>query len=363
MHMSNRPPILLFSWGFPISDRPCRNNDIAEELCDYFDVFYLSHTIKKVRKYRFTIINTRLFLFLNRRGLHKLAAFMLFMFVRLLSLSSKQPLYILNMGDDSIYLRHLPYVKYHFDLIDPCISTQEVDQANYDRFISDQVAISTSTSATAFELWRKLCDSGANPILIPNATFYLDGSEQVEQRPDFWDDSYKNVITYVGQLNIRVDFQMIELVSNSAINSVVILTSKPTSEVSSAVDRLTRLDNVILAGHLSDPEILYILRRTSIGLIPFVVDGIGNCINPQKLYDYCAFGFPIISTRTVEMERFSQFVHFVDDHNSMTLGCLIDDLLHGEEPHMVRIKRQLATESTWKARAVQFRDALLNNGN
>jgi hypothetical protein len=359
----SKVPTLIFSWGGAVSNRPCRNNDIAEALCDYFNVYYLSPKAIVKRKYRFKVLNTRLYAFLCRRRLHRFAANLLLIIVRTITALTNEPIYVLNMGDDALYLRHLRCMKYHFDLIDPCLSSQKTDQEMYQRFITNQVAVSTSTSATAIELWRKLYDHGAKPVLIPNATSYIESSDQVEERPSFWAETYKNVISYVGGLNIRVDFELIELIATSVPDSLIILTSKPTDEVSYQVNRLSKLNNVTVTGYLSDSEILFILRRTNIGLIPFVADHIGNAINPQKLYDYCAFGFPIISTRTIEMERFSEYVHFVDKTNISELASIVGALLQGEDVQIVERKLQLAIESTWKVRAIQIRDAMLTDVN
>lgn len=361
MTTKSRLPILIFTWGGLISSRPCRNNDIAEHLCDYFDVIYLSSSTEVIREYRFKILNTRVFLALSRRGLYKLSAFIIYIAIRVLSWPTVRPIYVLNMGDNAAYIRHIRCNGYHFDLIDPCLSNLQDEQNSYELYVTNQVAISTSTSATSHNLLRRLCDAGASPVLVNNATAYTDNSDQLEQRPDCWDDSFKDVITYVGGLNIRVNYDFLELLSRSVPNSIIILTSTPTSAVSSYIERLANLNNVVLTGYLSDPEILYILRRTNIGLIPFVSDCIGDSINPQKLYDYCAFGIPIISTRTAEMEHFSQYVHFVDECNEMQLASLVDELLSGQPEEIVKLKQKFAEESTWQNRAAQLRNVILGH--
>ncbi len=354
-------PILIYTWGGDLKDRPCRNNNIPHLLADYFDVVYLTGTTGKTREYAFKSLNVRYVRALERRRLLTFAVILLNLLIMLktrrLVLKNR---YVLNLGDDSPLILVLKSRRYVFDLGDPCLSRNAGSMQRYDNYIRTQIQRADIISTTAKSLQLYVERLGGSATIIENGTDYEVSDATKGIRPNLWPTASSQVFAYVGGLNSRVDFDFLIMLAKTHPDTTLFCTSRPTSDVADRVNDLEQIPNIILSGYISDDEVTFVLANCTAGVIPFTVDFIGDCINPQKLYDYCAFGKPIISTKTAEMLRFAEYVIFPETSNESRFQSDVSvGLKVGMLPNNVQRRILFANGSRWRHRADVIRALLL----
>ncbi len=360
---SSDKPVLIYTWGGDLNSRPCRNNIIPHLLADDFDVVYLTCTETQSHEYAFKSLNIRYVRALERRGLVTLAIVLLTLLTVLKTgrfvMSDK---YVLNLGDDSPLIPRLKSRKYMFDLGDPCLSRNTGALQRYDDYVKLQIQRADAISTTAKSLQLYVERLGGSATIVENGTDYEFGDAVNGVRPKMWPTEYALVFAYVGGLNSRVDFDFLIKLAKTHPNASLFCTSRPTSDVADYVSVLAEIPNVVLSGYISDAEITFVLANCTAGVIPFTMDVVGDCINPQKLYDYCAFGKPIIATKTAEMLRFAQYVIFPETANDEKIQSdIADGIKVAMLPCNVDRRIQFARESRWRHRSDMIHSLLIGD--
>jgi glycosyltransferase involved in cell wall biosynthesis len=107
-------------------------------------------------------------------------------------------------------------------------------------------------------------------------------------------------------------------------------------------------DNIEILPPCSHSEAIKAMQSFSIGLIPFKISALTECVDPIKYYEFRALGLPVISTRFGEMARrcFEPGVFVIE--KTADFRTLIDAALaynfNGNEIEVFR------TENDWSAR-------------
>jgi glycosyltransferase involved in cell wall biosynthesis len=297
----------------------------------------------------------------ERRGLVTLALALLELQIAIRSgFVSSYNRYILNLGDDSPLIPLLKSRRYVFDLGDPCLFRDPFKIQKYDEYVQIQIRRSDALATTSKTLQSYIERLGGFAAMVENGTDYVSTDITNSMRPDMWPAEYSKVFAYVGGLNSRVDFDFLVMLAKSHPNVALFCTSCPTHDVIERIGELEKFQNVIMSGYISDDEVTYVLANCTAGVVPFTMDFIGDCINPQKLYDYSAFGKPIIATKTSEMLRFKEYVIFPD--TSSVEKCqrdVADGLKVSMKQHNVNRRVMFASRSRWRDRSELIRKLIL----
>jgi hypothetical protein len=121
---------------------------------------------------------------------------------------------------------------------------------------------------------------------------------------------------------------------------------------------LSQLDNVRFVGPVVDGKAF--LDSLDVGIIPFTEDGIGDAINPVKMYTYLERGLPVVATNIAECRSFHEDVMAAPDADRF-----VDSLVHAVSAEVAgrwSDRRQFALGHTWDSRATTAIERLTSVG-
>lgn len=355
--MKPRSTSIIYYWGGEWTEVPGRQRDLTLALRRHSHVFYLEDgpvpfgrvAVHEVAP-RLTVIRglTRVIAAASKRRVASLSTpWVEWNLHRILPRHSTRVLWT-SQADlpVDLYIKHDLLV---YDSIDPCLSPFTKEQVRHRAAERRIAAAADLTFATAQALQTQLHKIGVHAALLPNAASIHEFGP-ASARPSWWDRVRGPVALYLGGLNNRVDFELLNRLPTSCPDTHFVYTSRPTPDCMGHVQSLSRHPNVTVTGMLPNSEALYVLQNASIGLIPFLTNAVGDAINPNKLYLYALFGLPIVATPTKELTRFGEWVHLTRGLSSEA-SVLREAVRKSEDPSYRERMRGFGRLNSWSSRA------------
>ncbi|MGC4055507.1 MAG: glycosyltransferase [Paludibaculum sp.] len=189
-------------------------------------------------------------------------------------------------------------------------------------------------------------DIQARSILLRNAVSVSDfGSYAVPPKCA----TAKPVIGYVGSLSSWFDVEYIRFASAARPDWQFVLAGRIEHP---RIESLRHLPNVRLLGEVPYADLARHFRTFDVGIIPFVRNALTLSTNPIKLYEYFAYGLPVVSASLPEVERYSDLVYLAND--PQTFLQQIDAALKEQEESLSLRRRAIANEESWWVRCQEL---------
>lgn len=145
---------------------------------------------------------------------------------------------------------------------------------------------------------------------------------------------YRGIVSYVGALSYRVDYQVLEqlITKNPKVlfclpqNILSWPSEDEATQWQAQLDVLQDFPNVLWFPSLTRSEVRLLLQKTSVGLIPYDDQMLYNkyCF-PMKLFEYMSAGIPTLSTQILELKYYQPFAEVGKD--TVELNTLLRKLL------------------------------------
>lgn len=186
-----------------------------------------------------------------------------------------------------------------------------------------------------------------SPVYLPNAVKIEDFLESTNNIPNEMVSIIKKgnpIIGYFGAIEKWFDLNLIIGLAERNTNWEFVLIGKKGDVI---FDNLP--NNVHYIGMKPYKELYSYSRHFSVGVIPFVVNDLTNCVSPVKFFEYQAAGIPVVSTAIAEMLQYQ--------NEYVLIGNTVDDfersiktLLNKNTEDIKRISIDLALQNQWKQR-------------
>ncbi|MGE5415314.1 MAG: hypothetical protein ACM3UZ_00850 [Acidobacteriota bacterium] len=234
-----------------------------------------------------------------------------------------------------------------------CLDEATEEFAHWAPYFRQAVTKAHLVLATSQKLFNSCKTLNANTILVPNAC--ADEFFEKAQRPDTpIPDDMKGiphpVIGYCGAVASWCDFELIIKVADAFPNCSVVMIG-PLYKVTSVPQR----PNLYWLGLKSYSQLPQYLKCFDVGMIPFRVSSMTSAVNPIKMWEYMAFGMPVVSTALPETAIYPE-VYYSSDHEEFLSN--ISRSLELESPELRQARVELARSNTWLARARVILDAM-----
>lgn len=104
------------------------------------------------------------------------------------------------------------------------------------------------------------------------------------------------------------------------------------------------------------------LSRFDVGLIPFKINELTIDVNPVKLYEYFAFGIPVVSTTLPEVIQYKDLCYIAEKPSDLShqVALALQERTHSGFQELITKRKIVASQNTWKSR-VQTIQQILNN--
>jgi len=153
------------------------------------------------------------------------------------------------------------------------------------------------------------------------------------------------VIGYFGLIAAWTDLELIEWLARERPQWQFLLVGHPSVDVA----KLRNLDNVTLVGPQPYETLPQWAKAFDVAIIPYKLNQQVRNANPLKLREYLATGKPVVSVRTAEVERFSEFVYMADDRNAYLEA--IEQALSSDSPAQSARRMGAVRDMSWAHRA------------
>lgn len=154
---------------------------------------------------------------------------------------------------------------------------------------------------------RKQLNSSAR--LLPqgaNLRDYLSATKN--GRPSELEGIRTPVIGYIGTIHEWVDQDLLHFVARQRPDWTIVLIGP--QKVS--VRRLRELPNVVFIGPKQHQALPAYVLHFDVGIIPYLTQGFGQTIRPNKVLEYLVMGKPVVTTELPELEEFRSHITTVN---------------------------------------------------
>ncbi len=212
-----------------------------------------------------------------------------------------------------------------------------------------------------------VCSSQAlySRIKVQKRKAYLIGNGVSESFIDTAKDLHRlglqpppSAIGFIGVLSEWIDFELLEKVAQHFPGTEVLIVGPVVKRCRRQIKRFKAYPNVSLVGLVPYHRLPSYLARLKVGLIPFNHSRLTFSVNPNKLYEYAAFGIQVVSTDfSLDVKQHCDQIHIAENHHQF---------LHQVEnvlvmpPLLDRSLLKIAEDNTWQQKASSFNRLLLS---
>lgn len=167
----------------------------------------------------------------------------------------------------------------------------------------------------------------------------------------------------VGQLNERLDLDLLEAVQASGVELVII---GPRTDRNPAfrrrLDALLEAENVRWVGPLAAGELQEQLRVHGVGMTPYAESSFNRASFPLKTLEYLAAGLGVVSTDMPSARWLNTSLITLQSEPHEFALAVKEALARRNDGEQERLRNEFAAAHTWDARAMEFQRLLAAAG-
>jgi glycosyltransferase involved in cell wall biosynthesis len=244
----------------------------------------------------------------------------------------------------------LPYRSLIYEMMDDyqCfhpLRKKEIDVTEQWLMKNADLIITTSRA-----LYEKAHEIDARQVImnIPNGVDY-----------EFFEQSLKSskksssgnpTIGFIGALNERIDFEIIELMAERWKNYSFILVGPVKAKI------FPQKENIHYVGTVEYSKVPYYCDSFDVCLIPFTPGEFADTINPIKLYEYFALGKPVVAYKMKELEPFNDLLYLAKDKEDFLLN--VEKAIAENNPQLSERRKLIARQNDWSVRVKSIEDLI-----
>jgi glycosyltransferase involved in cell wall biosynthesis len=147
--------------------------------------------------------------------------------------------------------------------------------------------------------------TGREVLIVPNALNPNLLSEQTGAMPEDLPLGFDGIALYVGALwGTWFDWELLEKAAKANSNwAFVLIGEMPDTP---PAKRAKAIRNIFFLGLKSQVDLPGYISESNVCIIPFTIDEVTAYVNPLKVYEYLAFGKPVISSFMPDLEGLPQ---------------------------------------------------------
>ncbi len=179
--------------------------------------------------------------------------------------------------------------------------------------------------------------------------------------------SKRHIIGYVGGLNSRIDFALIQAVirENPAYEFVFIgpIQQRESDEnfqklVLPSIRKLLELPNVRQVQHIAKQNLKHVLSQFAVCIIPYDVRiALNAYCFPMKSMEYFFVGKPVISTAILELQNYPGLITIASSPSQWS-RALRHAVKHPNSDSIKRLQRRIALENSWEKKFTKISEYL-----
>lgn len=165
-----------------------------------------------------------------------------------------------------------------------------------------------------------------------------------------------SALGFVGVLSEWIDYDLLEKVARHFPQTELVIAGPVVKRCRRQMERLKAYPNVSLVGLVPYQSLPFYLLRLKVGIIPFKRSRLTFSVNPNKLYEYSAFGVRVVSTDFSEdVRQYQGRIHLAQDHEQFLEGIEKALLVPFQLEESIL---EIAEANAWEKQAAAFSELL-----
>ncbi|MFY0651226.1 MAG: glycosyltransferase [Cyclobacteriaceae bacterium] len=169
-------------------------------------------------------------------------------------------------------------------------------------------------------------------------------------KPPLYDKLNDIKCVYVGSMDARFDYNLIENLSTKSKISIILIGPVDKS-------RFARFNNIHCLGEIENHQLPPYLKHADVGLLPLKVIDANHSRSPMKIYEYGAAGLPVISTGLMEIMRRDNKAVLVSHNNDEFYDFIVR--AYKERETLKKIAVSEASTYSWESITKDFLSRVL----
>ena len=350
---------IIYYYGNKWDEQSCRQCSLPRSLSRYAHVIFLDggseRTVSTTHiDSNLTIVKglSRVLQALRRRNMHILASWYARWHLRWVKRKFGRVVFWYSEHSQGFH-NFIPHDTLIYDCVDPCFSDDLEAQRKSEKAERELLTTAHHVFATADTLLTMCEKHNSSSTLLNNACDPAELAPDLlasAHKPVWWPQNGVSIASYFGGVNERVDLEALEVAFSQNSDVHFIVAGPIHDTLSKRVEVLSQFSNVTFTGAISVEAMRYLFANSSVMLIPFKMNPIGDAINPQKMYAYSLLGKPIIGLATWELAKWKNVVFAAKSKEEFSLA--ISSFLRNPQPPEQGIKlRTFGLANTWDKRA------------
>ncbi len=224
----------------------------------------------------------------------------------------------------------------------------------------NQVDIVFAASQKLYRIAKKI---NHKTYYIPNAADFEHFGKALSQEiavPEDMKGIPRPTIGLIGKLNERLDMELLDYLTSMKPEWSFVMIGPIYTVSKQFITRfkeITDKNNVYYLGMKSYYEIPAYLRYFDVCIIPYVIGGATEAVNPIKFYEYLATGKPVVSTPLTDVRPLEDIIRIA--FNKEEFSKCIADCLTNDGNRLVKKRLAFARQNTWRTRADEITSHIL----
>lgn len=165
-------------------------------------------------------------------------------------------------------------------------------------------------------------------------------------------------IGYLGAVAPWFNFDIVEHLAAAHPDWEIELVGPVMLGVGAVVEKLAARPNVKVLPPVPYRDVPRVLKRFSVGIIPFRYDALTRGVNPNKMYEYLAAGVPVVASRfSAEVQKYPELVKAPESTEGFVRSCEEFVALWGDDARLAGFREgayRVASEHDWRRVADSF---------
>jgi len=239
-------------------------------------------------------------------------------------------------------------IRWGIDFIDPPFLGTFADMRAAVRSAAPHVSFLTATASSLLEVAVEAGVTSA--VHVPNAC--SGESLRLAESTDRTETEHP-VALYVGTIDWRFDLPLLGELAGSLPDFRFEIAGRINGSLAPATEELAaRHSNLRFLGAVSEEDKATLLAGAVAGLVPFLRNEVGDAINPTKVYEYAAWGLPVVASATRACVELAPIVTV--GRSSDELVVQLREMQHRPRPDPAAV--EFARANTWADRALVFNE-------
>jgi hypothetical protein len=224
------------------------------------------------------------------------------------------------------------------------------------RYESEYIPIVDSVIVTSSELAKSKITFNSDLHIVHNGVdFDLFGRELDGYSKK---DSNRKIIGYVGSVDDRIDFDLLEYLSEMLPHYSFQFIGR-FEKGSESLLSINKCSNVQLLGAQNPENLAGLIESMDVCIVPFLENEFTRSIYPLKMNEYLSRGKPVVSTEFTDLSDFDGYIYKANSKEQFLEMIKKSIVENDQEMYLKRI--ELAKSNSWKVRANQFSMIIQNS--